>query len=161
MFYKKDIFTPYGPLTRENLPYLPLFGLSQGTFSTNKHNQFKEIRVSRNKNQTYKTYKHFGIVGIRKTYWPLIAPLQEKFTLPTPILFCVRVPSKLISLKLSFQGNRDSVSRNINWKKGSQALFLANVYILKNLVGRRPDPFNINQIYLWDDKRSLHEYNDQ
>ena len=86
------------------VPYLPLFGLSQGTFPTNKHKHFNEIRrgVSRNKNQIYKTYKHFGIFAIRKTYWPLIDdPLQENVTVPTPILFWVKVPSKLISLIIS------------------------------------------------------------
>ena len=68
-FAVEYIFTPYGPLTREKLPYLSLFGLSQGTFPTNKHNhsmkkdaESPEIK----KNTVY--IKHINTLELRKTY---------------------------------------------------------------------------------------------
>ena len=53
-----------GPLLMEITIPTPYSGLSQGTFQTNKHNYFNEIkeRVSRNDNRKYKAYKNFWIL---------------------------------------------------------------------------------------------------
>ena len=42
--HNEDILIPYVPLLRECDPTYPNSGLSKGTYLTNKHNHFKEIR---------------------------------------------------------------------------------------------------------------------
>ena len=42
--HKEGILIPYCPLSRECDPTYPHSGLIQGTYLTNKHNHFKEIR---------------------------------------------------------------------------------------------------------------------
>ena len=48
--HKEDMLVLYGPLIRECDPTCPHSGLSQGTYLTNKHNHFKEIRDCGNNN---------------------------------------------------------------------------------------------------------------
>ena len=43
-WHKQDISVPHGPLTIESHPIYTPSGLSQGTYQTNEHNHFKEIR---------------------------------------------------------------------------------------------------------------------
>ena len=61
---RKTYWPVLGPLLVEITLSTPYPGLSQGTFQTNKHNHFNEIkdRVSRNDNWNQKKYKNFGIL---------------------------------------------------------------------------------------------------
>ena len=92
--HKKDILTSHGSFTKECDPIYYVSGSCKSTNQTNKHTHFKEIRgwVCGNDDGNIKCPYKLLCFAIRKTYWPLMAPLLENVTLPNPILVWVRVP---------------------------------------------------------------------